>query len=69
MAPHKTHYYVASGWDDDYVAGCHIETYEKTSRDMANVTCAFCIRNDAKDRALIEAEHVLRAQADQKAAP
>lgn len=54
MRSHVTHYYWESGWPDDYVAGCHLETYEKHSRKWGDVTCKHCLRNEKKQ--LAEAE-------------
>ena len=67
MAKHVTHYYTASGWDDDYHAGCHIEVYEKTSSSMSHVTCKFCLRNHEANLAQLKRE--IAAQAAKQGAP
>lgn len=51
MSGYVTHYLWESGWPDDYVAGCHIEVYERHSSTMKNVTCKHCLRNDMKWKA------------------
>lgn len=66
MAKHVTHFYEASGWDDDYFAGCHIEIYEKTSRDWGAVTCKHCLRNHAKFQAQVARESAARIAAAHK---
>lgn len=45
---HVTHYLYESGWPDDYVAGCHVEEYKKSSSRWERVTCKHCLRNEAR---------------------
>lgn len=64
MAKHVTHFYEASGFDDDYFAGCHIETYGRSSRYWPAVTCKHCLRNHAKYLAQLKRERAARPQGE-----
>lgn len=52
----KVHLFVWNGFDDEYLAGCHIDGDLTTTRYTEMVTCKHCLKN-------LEAEATQRTQA------